>query len=157
MRFKAALIAILVELGSTEAFACVRPPTNACNAPLPAPPFSIPLEALSGYSVHLLAAGILLLVAAALIVGSKRISNCWKAAYAVPSIAVAHVCIHASITMQLGLISSCGCRAAEPFLPLAAIFGNPAFNVVLAIFVLAGAALVRAISNFRDSSRVELH
>ena len=46
MRFKAALIVLLLAVCSTEAVACVRPPSMLCDAPLPPPSFSIPLEGL---------------------------------------------------------------------------------------------------------------
>lgn len=157
MRFKAALIVLLLAVCSTEAVACVVPPRNACDAPLPPPPFSIPLEVLQGHSVAILVAGLVLLLSAGLIIGSTRFSRLQKAAYAVLSIAVSHLCIHASILMQVGLFTSCGCRAAEPFLPLKTIFGNPAFNVVLAVVVLTIAGLVRALANSRESEPAELH
>jgi hypothetical protein len=151
---KSALIAgvLASPLMAGMAMACMTSNT-ACPSPLPAPQNSIPLGALQGYNSVVLAAGVLLMLSAMLIIAFKRYGLV-PMSYVICAFALSPAAFLTFVSLETRQMTSCGCYVEqEPYLPLSAIYGNATAHLVSAATILAGAALVRMIVNYRDRAR----
>lgn len=134
------------------AMACLTSST-ACPSPLPAPPNSIPLGALQGYSLVVLAAGVLLMLSAMLIIGFRRY-GLLQSSFAIFAFALSPAAFQAVVALEASHMTSCGCFVEqEPYLPISAVYGNATAHLIFAATILAGAALVRLILSYRDPAR----